>query len=174
MGLRNRRRGIRLPGIIGGPIAVVIGLGIGYFGWNMRTATQEFVDASESADGVVVQLDTVRNSDDDILYHPVVEFTTTAGEVVEYRSATGSNPPGLDVGEQVEVYYDPDLPTNAKINSFVDLWMFSTIMLIFGGLFTFVGVISFFRSLLTILGIGGLLGIGAWLALRKKKDEDVS
>lgn len=168
---RRRRRGIRLPGIIGGPIAVVIGVGIGFFGWNLRASTQEFVDASERADGVVVQVDTVRKSDGDILYHPVVEFTTVTGELVEYRSASGSNPPALNVGERVEVFYDPDLPSNAKVNSFVDLWMFSTIMLVFGGFFVFAGVISFFQSLLMILGIGGLLGIGAWMALRGKKDE---
>ena len=171
MAIRRRGRGIRLPGIIGGPIAVLIGLGIAYFGWTMRQSNQAFVDAAESAEGVVVNMEVDRQSDGDILYRPVIEFTTAGGEVIEFKSSTGTNPPKFEEGEQVEVFYNPKLPNDAKINSFTDLWMFSTIMLVFGGFFALVGILSFFQSLLTILGIGGLLGIGAWLALRKNKDK---
>ncbi|MEK6256175.1 MAG: DUF3592 domain-containing protein [Chloroflexota bacterium] len=169
---RSRRGGIRLPGIIGGPIIFIIGGAMAYFGWNMRLKDQAYVDAAESADGTVVQVDSVQKSDGDILYHPVIEFTTVGGEDIEYRVSSGSNPPAFKVGEQVEVLYNPDFPADAHVNSFLDLWLFSTILLVFGGFFLLAGVLSFFQSLLTILGIGGLLGIGAWLALRGKKDKE--
>jgi LPXTG-motif cell wall-anchored protein len=172
--MRIRRKGgsTRLPGIIGGPIAIVIGLGIGYFGWTMRIDTLEFVDSAQSASGSVVEVEARTDSDGDTLFYPVFEFTTAEGEEIQFRSNSGSNPPSRDKGEKVEILYDPNQPQNARENSFSGLWMFSTILLVFGGIFALAGVLGFFSSVLTLLGIGGLLGIGAWLLLRKKKDED--
>lgn len=172
MSVRRRGRGIRLPGVIGGPIMVIIGGAIAYFGWTQRLDSQSFVDDALTAVGRVVQVDTVRDSDGDALFKPVIEFSTASGEVVEFRSNTGSNPPKYDVGDEVELFYDADLPTNARLNTFTELWLFSTIMLAFGGIFVLAGVLSFSQSLLTILGIGGLLGIGAWMALRGRKDKE--
>lgn len=172
--MRIRRQGgsTRLPGIIGGPIAAVIGLGIAYFGWTMRLDTLEFVDSAEIASGSVVEVESRRDSDGDTLFYPVFEFTTAEGEDIQFRSNSGSNPPSHDQGEEVEIYYDPDQPYDARENSFSGLWMLSTILLAFGGIFALAGVLGFFSSVLTLLGIGGLLGLGAWLLFRKKKDED--
>jgi hypothetical protein len=153
-------------------VAAVIGLGIAYFGWTLRADTLEFVNSAESAVGSVVEVEAKRDSDGDILYYPIFEFTTAGGEEIQFRSNSGANPPSHKEGDEVEVLYDPYQPLDARENSFSGLWMLSTILLAFGGIFALAGVLGFFSSVLTLLGIGGLLGIGAWLLLRKKKDED--
>lgn len=173
--MRLKSSGVRVRspfgGIFGGLVMVLLGLGFAYFGWTSRASALEFIEASSSAAGRVVQVDTKRNSDGDILFYPVIEFTTAGGETIQFRSSTGTNPPAYNVGDQVEVLYDPNLPQNARENSFSGLWMLPTILLVFGGLFTLIGVLGFFNSIATILGIGGLLGIGAWLLMRGKKEE---
>jgi hypothetical protein len=160
-----------LGGLIVGPLIALFGLGIAYLGWNVRARTLDFIADSSRAAGSVVEMQTRQDSDGDTLFYPVVEFTTAEGETIEFRSSTGSNPPRFEVGEEVEVLYDPLLPENARVSSFVDLWLFPTILLAFGGVFLLFGVIGFFNALLVLLGIGGLLGIGAWLLMRGKKEE---
>jgi hypothetical protein len=170
--MKLRSKGVRirnpLGGIIGGPLIILFGLGIAYFGWSARARTLDFIADSSRAAGSVVEMQTRQDSEGDTLFYPVVEFTTADGEIVRFRSSTGSNPPRFEVGEEVEVLYDPLLPENARVSSFVDLWLFPTILLAFGGIFLLFGLIGFFNSLLVLLGIGGLLGIGAWLMMRGK------
>ncbi len=50
----------------------------------------------------------------DILVHPVVRFEAGDGETVEFESGLGSNIPPK-VGEEVEVFYDPSRPEEARI-----------------------------------------------------------
>jgi hypothetical protein len=174
--MKLRSKGVRvrnpLGGIIGGPVIMLFGLGIAYLGWNFRARTLDFIADSSRAAGSVVEMQTRQDSEGDTLFYPVVEFTTAEGETVRFQSSTGSAPPAFEVGEEVEVLYDPALPENARISSFIDLWLFPTILLAFGGIFVLFGVIGFFNSLLMLLGIGGLLSIGAWLLMRGKKEEE--
>jgi len=51
------------------------------------------------------------------MYAPIVRFTTTKGEVVEFTSKTRSRPAEYDPGDTVEVLYQPDAPNDAEIDS---------------------------------------------------------
>lgn len=47
--------------------------------------------------------------------HPVLRFTTLAGQEVRARVKVGSNPPLAREGQRVTVVYDPRKPTEAVI-----------------------------------------------------------
>jgi hypothetical protein len=174
---RSTRSGFRNPlaGIVGGPVVALIGLGIAWFGWNVRAQTLEFIEASDRAEGTVVQVVSqarTSNGEQKTYFYPVIEFVTRDGESVRFQDSTGSNPPEYREGERVQVLYDPLTPESARIESFAGLWLMPTVLLGFGAVFVLFGVLGFFNSLLWILGIAGLLGIWAWLLTRKRTEPE--
>jgi hypothetical protein len=91
--------------------------------------TFRFVAGSDRADGTVVDLVESYDSEDDTTsYYPVVRFETADGRAVRFESGVSTSD---DVGDGVEVLYDPDDPDDAKLAGFFNLWGLS---LIFGGL----------------------------------------
>ncbi|WP_462380253.1 DUF3592 domain-containing protein [Pseudomonas sp. Marseille-QA0892] len=75
---------------------------------------------------------------------PTVEFYTDSGAPILYRSNTCSTPPAFEYGETVNVFYAPENPANARIDSFVENWLGS---LILGGF----GAIALLVSLLILI-----------------------
>lgn len=51
------------------------------------------------------------------MYYTQVVFQTESGKTVYYESNGGSDVPEYNEGEKVLMYYDPDKPSNAKINN---------------------------------------------------------
>jgi uncharacterized protein DUF3592 len=95
----------------------------------------------------------------DVAYFPVVEFTAAGDGTVRFRASTGSEgAPGHEVGDAVDVLYDPRNPTNARIGSFGQLWSGP---LTTGGL----GLILFLLTLLLFIKIGrfekGIKAVGS-------------
>lgn len=118
------------------------------------SSTQSFVSQAATARGTVIDLEYYRSSSDSSgSYRPVVRFITAAGEEIVYHSTSGSNPPSYSAGEEVRIYYDPALPNEAKIDSFLDLWFAPTLLAGMGSIF---GGIS-----------GGIFLVG-YLKARKK------
>ena len=54
------------------------------------------------------------------------------GEVFHYYSDVSSEPPSYEIGEEVEVYVDPDYPENAMVNTFTESYLLSTIFMVIG------------------------------------------
>lgn len=73
-------------------------------------------------------------------YYPVVEFQIPEGKTVSFRSDVGSNPVSYDVGEQVEVLYNPRYPNEAKMTGFWNLWGLATIFAGLGSIFMIIGI----------------------------------
>lgn len=160
-----------LAGLWGGPLAVLLGIAMLFFGWRSHAQTRAFVAAASHARGTVVEI-VAHTRGSDTLFYPVVEFTTPEGQVVRFQDRNGSNPPAHRVGETVDVLYDPARPQVAAIASWKDLWLFSTILLGFGGLWVLLGVLAFLRSLFfAVAGLGGLLGLLAALLGRSKTKQ---
>lgn len=86
-----------------------------------------FFSAAETTTGTVVELrenpwsNTTRRGK-----YPVVEFTPRGGGTRRCEGGS-SYPPAYTVGEQVTVHYDRDDPTDARIDSFAELWLFPAI-----------------------------------------------
>ncbi len=97
----------------------------------------DFLSTSLTATGQVIDMESStknRPASGLAVYHPVVRFEMEDGTEVIYRSRTGSNPATHRVGEEVKVHYRYDNPQQAKIDSFTDLWLWPSVMLVAGAL----------------------------------------
>lgn len=78
----------------------------------------------------------VRRDVERISYAPVVRFTTPEGREIEFHGRGGSGT-SFTAGEVVNVVYDRNQPSRARILSFVDLWLPAAVALavslLFGG-----------------------------------------
>lgn len=78
----------------------------------------------------------VRRDVENISYAPVVRFTTPEGREIEFHGRGGSGT-SLAAGDVVNVVYDRNQPSRARILSFVDLWLPAAVAfavsLLFGG-----------------------------------------
>lgn len=72
----------------------------------------------QSAPGRVVDLVGKRDSEGDELFYPTVEFTLPDGTVQTVEIPEGTRPAAHAEGDAVTVLYDPDDPTDARIDSF--------------------------------------------------------
>jgi hypothetical protein len=106
--------------------------------------TRTFIATATTAEGTVIAVEKSRiftaKPNSGSSSHPIVRFTTEAGETIEFRSNVGSNPPTYRPGETVPILYPPENPQRATINSFPSLWLLTFIFTVVGGSFTISGV----------------------------------
>jgi len=88
-----------------------------------------------------------KRDDGDTLYAPVYVFTDQQGQSVKIISSAASFPPPGEVGDEIEILYDPADPKHSIQKTFFDIWGFPAI---FGGLgafyFIVFGVVAFFTG----------------------------
>ncbi|MBN8531793.1 MAG: DUF3592 domain-containing protein, partial [Alphaproteobacteria bacterium] len=106
-----------------GSLFLAVGGGIAWYNYR-------FIASALTAEGTVIEVEEYSSSDGS-LYRPVVRFKTSSGEEITMRDSGGSNPPLYDQGETVTVYYAPGDPRDAKLDSWITLWVLPGF---FGGL----------------------------------------
>ncbi|PWR20692.1 DUF3592 domain-containing protein [Zavarzinia compransoris] len=111
------------------------------------------IGLTAKATGTVIRLETSYSNSGNTrarstLYCPIVAFTTATGQRIELDRGFCSSPAVYDVGESVEVSYDPDDPADA----------------VYGGFFTRYLVAVIFGAFGTLLLIGASI---AWILVRK-------
>ncbi len=161
----------RIRGLWGGPIMLVIGLGILFLGLQWRTFTQNQIAAMLTSEGRVVDVVSrtkTSGGERKTYFYPVVEFRTADGESVRFESSTGSNPSSYRVGDTVRVRYDPQTPQSALIDSW-ELWLPSGIVIGVGGFFALMGILALLNALAVLLKWGGLLGLLGIILLRRRR-----
>ncbi|WJS94153.1 DUF3592 domain-containing protein [Flavobacterium johnsoniae] len=99
---------------------------------------QAFLEKAETTQGTVIEM-IPKRSKDSTTYSPVVSFTTKSGQEIAYTSSTSSNPPSYNVGENVQIFYDPANPNKAEINGFFSLWLGVIILGFIGIVFFLIG-----------------------------------
>jgi hypothetical protein len=102
----------------------LIGVGIAGF---FAARTLSLVEGGESAPGVIVELR--RSSKGGT--RPVVEFTPKGRAAIRVEGGVSSTPPAYEIGERVQVHYDPDDPERMVIDGFLEMWFVPTLV---GGL----------------------------------------
>jgi hypothetical protein len=80
---------------------------------------QSFLGRAELATGTVSDF-TISTETDGTgrTYCPKIDFTTKDGQQVLYYANVCSSPPAYEVGQQVEVYYDPHNIKDVQMNDF--------------------------------------------------------
>lgn len=116
-------------------IALISGLVMLYFSYASYNSTQQFLKVALRTAGTVVEMREVYDSDDgDYTYRPIINYTDRRGEAHTYTSATSSNPPAYEVGDRVEILYNPQKSDEVYINSWGDLYIGALILGIIGGI----------------------------------------
>lgn len=104
----------RVPGkaglVVGG--GAVLGWGSGQIAaaWRLRRSGQ-------IAEGTVVRNVRLDDSEYGPRWAPVIAFTDTAGNRVEFTPPSHGPGKGMTTGSAVEVIYHPDTPQEAQVNS---------------------------------------------------------
>jgi hypothetical protein len=128
-----------------GAVFAIIGIGILMLAIYLYNTQSEFIAKGIKVPGTVI--DNVIGGEDNDVYFPMVQFKSRDGEERRFTASTGSSPPMHNVGEPVEVIYDPDNPDDAQINSTFDLWFGPILCAGLGAIFTLVGIGVFVAGL---------------------------
>ena len=73
-----------------------------------------YLISSQKTKGVVVRMVSFTGGDS-TKYSPVFQFKTTDGRTIEVEDSQASTPPRFHVGEQVDVLYNPQNPSRARL-----------------------------------------------------------
>jgi hypothetical protein len=94
----------------------------GYTSWKLD-------NEGETTTGTVVSLDESSDSEGGCcVYSPVIEFEAN-DQTYTFEGDNASYPPAYEVGEQVNVIYDPKDPNTAQINKWMERWLFPLIII---------------------------------------------
>ncbi len=113
------RKGIGCGIVIG---LLLLAIAAGGFVWLFDSVQK--VSSDEQTEGVIVALIESRDSDGDLLYTPVIEYSVDG---VVYRLESSVRYGGLavpDIGDIRTVYYEVDDPSQAVSRGFWTLWFF--------------------------------------------------
>jgi hypothetical protein len=91
-----------------------------------------FLRRSQRTTATVVHLTAVRHRRGWLMYMPVFRFKTADNESVEIVSTVASTPPAYEIGEQVEVIFLSENPQAARVNSFAEMWLATSVVLFIG------------------------------------------
>ena len=126
------------------PLNVLIGavlflFGCPFFGIGAYEAIEAQQEAKTSTivAGTVVDNSyqtTYNDGNEDGAYYPVVEFADSTGETVRFTDGVGSLPPDYEVGEQVQVLYNPEGTYPARISSWKRVWLVPILLMCVGGM----------------------------------------
>lgn len=100
--------------------------------------TAQSNSADHHADGTVVEL-VPSGHGSNPRYRARVEFTTATGEHIRFLGSVSTSPPPAELGEHIDVLYDPANPHDATINSYWQVWFLPTLLGIIGAPFLLVG-----------------------------------
>ena len=96
---------------------------------------QRKMESRLAATGTVVELTSrITASGRSTIICPVVEFAIPSGEKIRFTSDFGSRPAGHQVGQSVNVRYDPTDPQKAEIESGMTTWLVPAILAFMGAI----------------------------------------
>ena len=98
------------------------GVYAGYTSWRLQ-------NEGVTTTGTVVRLEESSSAESGCcVYSPVIEFNVD-GQTHSFEGGNASDPPAYDVGEVVNVIYDPSDPNTAQIDKWSERWLFPIIII---------------------------------------------
>jgi hypothetical protein len=110
----------------------LIGLPLLLWSLYLTVNTIVFISSASRAEGVVSGIS--RSGGKNPTRYPRVKFKTAQGEEIEI---IGNGFSSYEVGDKVEVLYDPASPKAAKIKAPIQLWILPLILFLPGAFFTY-------------------------------------
>jgi len=112
------------------PVAVLrlvfgaVGLVLCAVAWLLHHNTATFIASAGRTQGEVMRLLHVESSkrNESGTWKPLVRFKAPSGEIIEFAPSSSSSPPAYEVGETVDVFFDPNDPQDAMLDGFFSLW----------------------------------------------------
>src|SRR3990172_9867487 len=115
--------------LVGGLLAL-----IGVF---LFIRTRIFIGKAQEVKGTVIQMVYSHSSEGGGGYAPVYQFKTLDGQTIVIQDSLSSNPPRFQVGQEIDILYEPGNPQKARINKWMNLYFVPVLLggmgLIFGG-----------------------------------------
>ena len=130
--------------LVGGLLAL-----IGVF---LFIRTRIFIGKAQKVKGIVIQMVYSHSSEGGGGYAPVYQFKTVDGQTIVIQDSLSSNPPRFQVGQKIEVLYDPGNPQKARINKWMNLYFAPALLVGLGLIFGGVGMVIVFPQILKMLG----------------------
>ena len=125
---------------------LIIGILLSVWGLWLYNRKKRWIASCGKAKGLIVSIETKREhkSDGRISHtnYPIVEFEF-GGKTIRFQNEVGGTN-YTEVGKEVEIYFRPNKPQDAKINSFMSIWLLELVVLIIGLGFLAGFVIAFF------------------------------
>jgi hypothetical protein len=109
-------------------VSLLLGFGLLAGAGSFYSSTRNLIATAQKVPGTVVGFER-RSSKSGHSDYPVIEFTTTSGEI---RRFTTSGAGDYAKSETVDVLYDTDDPAKARVNVFIELWLGSLALGAFG------------------------------------------
>jgi hypothetical protein len=107
--------------------------------------TRLFIRTAQQAKGTVIEMvyrrKSTRSGGKGGGYLPVYQFRTLDGKKITAKDSLSSNPPRFQVGQEVDVLYNPHNPHDARINQWMNLYFVPVLLGGLGLLFGSIGVI---------------------------------
>ena len=112
------------------PVAILrlvfgaVGLVLCAIAWLLHHNTASFITSASRTQGEVMRLLYVESSkrNESGTWKPLVRFKAPSGEIIEFAPSSSSSPPAYEVGETVDVFFDPNDPQDAMLDGFFSLW----------------------------------------------------
>ena len=131
-------------GLLIGLVFGLVGLFLGALAFFFFVRTRLFLGRAQKTQGTVINMVYSHHQDGDGGYSPVYRFRTITGQEVVVTDNVSSSPPQFQVGQTIDVFYDPENPQNARINKWFNLYFVPMLLgfmgLVFGGVGIGLGV----------------------------------
>jgi hypothetical protein len=106
----------------------------------MGQKTLQFINSAQRAQGVIVEKAEKRSSKGGRTYYPIIEFQgPQTGQAIRFRHNFGTSMPSWQVGDNVNVLYNPNEPQDAIMEDGVWNWFVPGMFMAVGLFFIFVG-----------------------------------
>jgi hypothetical protein len=174
MTTQQRRPRVRLSPLLGLPaalLALAFSLGFFYFGIQLNARIEVSLATNLVTEGKVVdviQRRVSRQGEQRTFYYLVIEFQTAQGETVRIESGEGSSEISGQLGDTVRVFYNPDAPQEAFIDS-PALWLVPRLFMGVGAVLAVLSALAVLNGLFQALKLGGLLGMLSVVILRQRR-----
>lgn len=110
--------------------------------------TRIFLGKAQEVKGTVIEMVYSHSSEGGGGYAPVYQFRTISGQMITVQDSLSSSPPMFQVGQTIDVLYDPENPQSARIKKFMSLYFTSILLCGMGLIFGGVGIVLLIFNLM--------------------------